>query len=137
MGPPAAASGETWPMAAPRVAPEKRPSVMRATEPLIRSSHTMASVVMSISGMPQPAGALIADDDHLAGIDLVGHHGVVGVLLVVEDTGHSVDHLALINGAGGVLQDAALGGQIALQDGHGALLGALSTGKMTWSRSRP
>ena len=56
MGPPAAASGLTWPMAAPRVAPEKRPSVIRATEPLIRSSQTMASVVISISGMPQPRG---------------------------------------------------------------------------------
>ena len=30
MGPPAAASGATWQTAAPRLAPEKRPSVMRA-----------------------------------------------------------------------------------------------------------
>ena len=31
MGPPEAASGETWPTHAPRVAPLKRPSVMSAT----------------------------------------------------------------------------------------------------------
>ena len=33
IGPPTAASGPTWPMQKPRVAPEKRPSVMRATLP--------------------------------------------------------------------------------------------------------
>jgi len=31
MGPPIAASGPTWPTQKPRVAPEKRPSVIRAT----------------------------------------------------------------------------------------------------------
>ena len=30
MSPPAAASGETWPMLSPEVPPEKRPSVSRA-----------------------------------------------------------------------------------------------------------
>src|SRR6478735_3502399 len=32
IGPPTAASGETCPMAPPRVAPEKRPSVINATD---------------------------------------------------------------------------------------------------------
>ena len=32
IGPPAAASGETWPMHAPRVPPLNRPSVISATE---------------------------------------------------------------------------------------------------------
>jgi hypothetical protein len=31
IGPPTAASGPTWPMQKPRVAPEKRPSVISAT----------------------------------------------------------------------------------------------------------
>ena len=31
MGPPSCASGPTWPMQKPRVAPEKRPSVISAT----------------------------------------------------------------------------------------------------------
>ena len=43
-------------MAAPRVAPENRPSVTSETVPLSFSSQTMASVVMSISGMPEPRG---------------------------------------------------------------------------------
>ena len=53
IGPPTAASGETWPMAAPRVAPEKRPSVMSATHPP-RPEPMMAEVGLSISRMPGP-----------------------------------------------------------------------------------
>ena len=51
MGPPACASGETWPMAAPRVAPLKRPSVMSATS-LSRPWPASMEVALSISGMP-------------------------------------------------------------------------------------
>ena len=53
MGPPTAASGDTWPMDAPRLAPEKRPSVMSATvEP--SPIPAMADVGLSISLMPGP-----------------------------------------------------------------------------------
>ena len=42
-----------WPMAAPRVAPENRPSVMRATsEPM--AMPQMAEVGLSISRIPGP-----------------------------------------------------------------------------------
>ena len=53
MGPPEAASGLTWPMAAPRDAPEKRPSVMSAT---VVSSFMPASALvgLSISRIPGP-----------------------------------------------------------------------------------
>ena len=51
--PPLAPSGETWPMAAPRVAPEKRPSVMSATS-LSSPMPQMALVGLSISRMPGP-----------------------------------------------------------------------------------
>ena len=51
MGPPACASGATWPMAAPRVAPLKRPSVMSATS-LSRPWPASIEVALSISGMP-------------------------------------------------------------------------------------
>ena len=50
---PEAASGETWPMQAPRVAPEKRPSVIRATL-LPRPMPMMAEVGFSISRIPGP-----------------------------------------------------------------------------------
>ena len=43
-------------LAAPLVAPENRPSVMSETVPLSRGLQTMASVVISISGMPLPRG---------------------------------------------------------------------------------
>src|SRR5262249_13718863 len=53
MGPPRAASGDTWPTIRPRVAPEKRPSVMSATDSL-RPTPTSAAVTASISRMPGP-----------------------------------------------------------------------------------
>ena len=53
MGPPEAASGLTWPMAAPREAPEKRPSVMRATV-VYSYMPARALVGLSISRMPGP-----------------------------------------------------------------------------------
>ena len=53
MGPPWAASGQTWPMEAPRVAPEKRPSVMRATDSPSPMPQ-MAEVGLSISRIPGP-----------------------------------------------------------------------------------
>ena len=49
----------------------------------------------------------------------------MGVLLVVEHAGLGVDHLALVHGAGGILQHAALRRDVALQDGNGALFGGL------------
>ena len=45
MGPPSAASGETWPMAGPLLAPENRPSVSSAMEAESAGSEEMASVV--------------------------------------------------------------------------------------------
>ena len=51
--PPAAASGETCPIEAPRVAPEKRPSVISATlapNPI----PVMAAVGCNISRIPGP-----------------------------------------------------------------------------------
>ena len=50
---PAAASGDTWPMDAPLVAPEKRPSVISAT----LSPSPMPAIVavgLSISRIPGP-----------------------------------------------------------------------------------
>ena len=45
IGPPYAASGDTWPMAGPLEAPEKRPSVMSAMLFDSSSSEEIASVV--------------------------------------------------------------------------------------------
>ena len=53
IGPPSNASGATWPMQDPQVAPEKRPSVTSTTS---RPSPTplIAPVTASISRMPGP-----------------------------------------------------------------------------------
>ena len=53
MGPPTYASGATWPIMKPWVAPEKRPSVNSTT---LSSSFwpTMAPVTASISRIPGP-----------------------------------------------------------------------------------
>ena len=53
MGPRREVSGETWPMQGPRVAPEKRPSVTRATDSE-KPMPTSAAVAVSISRMPGP-----------------------------------------------------------------------------------
>ena len=53
IGPLCTASGAMWPAMKPRVAPEKRPSVSRATESP-RPSPTIAAVTASISRMPGP-----------------------------------------------------------------------------------
>ena len=45
IGPPSAASGETCPIAGPLLAPEKRPSVIRAIDLFYSSSEEIASVV--------------------------------------------------------------------------------------------
>ena len=53
IGPPACASGETWPMQNPWLPPENLPSVMRAHS-FPRPAPMMAAVGLSISGMPGP-----------------------------------------------------------------------------------
>ena len=53
IGPPAAASGDTWPMHAPRVAPLNLPSVIRQTLSL-NPRPMMLAVGASISCMPGP-----------------------------------------------------------------------------------
>ena len=53
MGPPLAASGETWPMQGPFVPPENLPSVIRATDSA-KPIPTIAEVDASISRIPGP-----------------------------------------------------------------------------------
>ena len=53
MVPPTAASGATWPTTNPKEPPEKRPSVIKATESS-RPCPTIAAVGLSISRIPGP-----------------------------------------------------------------------------------
>ena len=65
-------------------------------------------------------GALIANDNGIAGLDLMRQDGVNGVLLAVERTGleRSLEHLTRNDG---VLDDGTLGGKVAVKDGDGAI----------------
>ena len=69
IGPPAAASGATWPAIRPRVAPEKRPSVTSATEsprpaPMMRRRHAE-----HLAHARPALRALVADHHDVAGDD--------------------------------------------------------------------
>ena len=66
IGPPREASGATWPTVNPRVAPEKRPSVMSATESP-RPAPTIAAVTAEHLAHAGPAARpFVADDDDVA-----------------------------------------------------------------------
>ena len=69
MGPPEAASGETWPMQAPRVAPENRPSVMSATWIAQTHAHDGRGGVQHLPHARAALGAFVADDHHVAGMN--------------------------------------------------------------------
>ena len=87
------ASGATWPMQNPAVPPENRPSVTSMTSlpspaPLIARgdgehlAHARAAL-----------GALVADDDDVAGLDRArASRRVHRVLLAVEDPGRALEH---------------------------------------------
>ena len=117
-GPPSAASGTTWATMKPWVAPEKRPSVTRATE-LSRPAPASAAGHREHLLHPRPAHRpLVADDHHVAGLDLPLPHPGEGLVLGVEDPGGpAVGGLVVA----GQLDDAASGGEVAAQDGDPAV----------------
>ena len=113
-------------MAAPRVPPEKRPSVIRATWPS-SCMPAMAEVGVSISRMPGTAlGAFVAHDDHIAGFDFAVQNGGGGGVLGVE---HPCRPLMAhhFGPHGGLLDHAAIGRQVAVEHRQPALamVGAL------------
>ena len=68
IGPPRDASGAMWPTVNPRVAPEKRPSVMSATESP-RPAPTIAAVTAEHLAHARTAcWPFVADHDHVAGL---------------------------------------------------------------------
>ena len=117
MGPPSWASGATWPAMRPRVAPEKRPSVSRATEFAQLWNALMAAVTASIAHAVAAARAFVADDEDVVGVDLAVLNGVECVLLAVEDAGGAGVVEAFVAGD---LDDAAVGCEIAAEDDEAA-----------------
>ena len=112
------ASGATWPAMKPWVAPEKRPSVRRATlSP--RPSPTSAAVTCSISRMPGPPfGPSLRITTTSPGWIVLRHHGGEGVLLALEHARRAAVLGAVVAGE---LHDAALGREVAAQDREAAV----------------
>ena len=121
IGPPSAASGLTCPMHAPRVAPEKRPSVSSATDsPSPMPMITDVGAEHLLHARPA-ARALVADDHDVAGLHLALGDARHGLLLAVEEHRgaavpvHGRDHA-------GRLHHRAFGSQVAEQHREPALL---------------
>ena len=120
MGPPTKASGATWPAVKPRVAPEKRPSVSSATWALSSALRRDGRGDLQHLAHAGPAlGAFIANDEHVAGLDLAGLHGGKAGLFGIEDARRAAMLVAI---GGGDLHHAAFGGEIAFEN-HQAAVG--------------
>ncbi len=114
MGPPTNASGATWPAVNPRVAPEKRPSVSSATVCAeIRMSADCRRHLQHLAHARAALRAFVANDQHVAGLDLAGLHGGKTFLFAIEDARRTA---MLHTVGGGNLHHAALGREIAFQN---------------------
>ena len=113
IGPPLTASGATWPIIRPRVAPEKRPSVTIAT--LSPSpSPTIAAVTWSISRIPgPPTGPSLRITTMSPGLICWSLTAREALLFGLEDPGRAGLLPAL--GAGD-LDHRAFGREVAAQD---------------------
>ncbi len=117
IGPPRAASGATWPIISPCVPPENRPSVMSATESPRPSPTSAAVTLQHLLHAGAADRTLVADDDHVARLDLPVADGLVAVGLRIEDASRPAMLPSLVAGE---LHDAAFRGERAVQDGQPA-----------------
>ena len=115
IGPPRAASGETWPIRMPCETPEKRPSVISATSsPRPRPCNWIVSI--TISGMPgPPTGPTLRTTITLPGLIVAGADRRHGLGLGLEHPRGAAE-LALLERLARQLEQTALRREIALQD---------------------
>ena len=89
MTPPAAASGETWPIDSPEVPPENRPSVTSAhAAPSPRPLRKRGRIEHLLHARPA-ARSLVADHHDVAGLDPLAQDRLDRVLLGLDDHGRS------------------------------------------------
>ena len=101
----------------PCVAPLKRPSVSRATCSPSPAPLIAAVTREHLAHAGAAGGALVADDDDVAGLDPALGDGLHRALLAVEDARRAAVVAALVAGE---LHDAAVGREVAAQDGQAA-----------------
>ena len=112
IGPPATASGATCPAIRPRVAPEKRPSVSRATDVAEARAHDRRGHAEHLAHARTALGAFVADHDDVAGLDGAGLDGGEGRFLALE---HPRRPLVPGQRRAGHLHHAALRRDVAVQ----------------------
>ena len=87
IGPPAAASGLTWPTQGPFEAPEKRPSVRSATLLDRPMPNNGARGREHLTHARAALRTLVANNDHIAGLNFASeHHASASLFLAIEAT---------------------------------------------------
>ena len=94
IGPPSTASGATWPMQKPHVPPEKRPSVIERAVGAAAGALQRTGDGQHLAHPRAALRALVADDEHGAGLDRAGEDGLQRGLLPLEHPGHAVERAA-------------------------------------------
>ena len=118
IAPPLTASGATWPAMKPCVAPEKRPSVSSATESP-RPSPWIAAVTASISRMPgPPAGPSLRMTTTSPSFR---PPALTASNASASPSNTRAGPLCGAAAVAGELDHAAVGGQVAAQDGEAAV----------------
>ena len=112
-GPPFDASGATCPTMNPCVAPEKRPSVISATDSDSPSPTIAAGDVEHLAHARRAGRPLVSDHDDVAGLEHAGFDRGEALLLRLEHAGRAAVLRAVVAGE---LHDAPLGSEVAAQD---------------------
>ncbi len=118
IGPPRDASGDTWPTVNPRVAPEKRPSVMQRHRVSKAGADDGRRHAEHFAHAWPAVRPLVADDDDVAGLDGLMLNGVERGLLAVEHPRRTAMQCAFRPRE---LEHAAFRSQIARQDDEAAV----------------
>ena len=121
IGPPAAASGDTWPMHAPRVAPLNRPSVIRQTLSPKSAAHDVSGGSEHLLHARPAARAFVSNHHDVAGFDLAFEDSRSGGFFALEDHCRAAELMHVrVHSAG--FQHGTVGSKIPKQYGQTALL---------------
>jgi hypothetical protein len=115
IAPPAAASGLMWPSDRPEDPPENRPSVISAHLGPSQTALEVGGRVQHLLHARAALGALVAHDDDVAGDDLPAEDHLDGLVLALGDLRRDREG-PLMLGDAGRLDDAAVHGEVAVQD---------------------
>ena len=122
MAPPSAASGETWQIDRPDGAAREPPVGEQGADLAEALRFQIAGRIEHLLHARPAARALIADDDHVARLDLAAEDALDRRLLALEDARPPGKHQDRGIDAGG-LHDGTVDGDVAVEHGKAAVLG--------------